>query len=103
MGFYTELDFLNEAGNQQRLTDLLAAEGVDGIYIPKVYHNLSTRRVLVSEWIDGCKVCVYVCLSVCMYVCMCVCVFMYVALLFACHLSGLVLSLCWVITKLVLS
>ena len=55
IGFYTELDFLNEAANQQRLKDLMIAEGVTGIYIPKVYPQLCTRRVLVSEWVDGQK------------------------------------------------
>jgi predicted unusual protein kinase regulating ubiquinone biosynthesis (AarF/ABC1/UbiB family) len=53
VGFYTELDFVNEAANQQRLSDLLAAEGVTGVYVPKVYSSLCTRRILVSEWIDG--------------------------------------------------
>ena len=56
VGFYTELDFLNEASNQQRLRDLvLDQEKVSGVYVPRVYHELSTRRVLVSEWIDGVK------------------------------------------------
>ena len=55
VGFYTELDFLNEAANQKRLGDLLRAEGVTGMYVPKVFENLCTRRVLVSEWIDGVK------------------------------------------------
>ena len=56
VGFYTELDFLNEASNQQRLRDLiLDQEKVSGVYVPEVYHELSTRRVLVSEWIDGTK------------------------------------------------
>jgi len=52
VGFYTELDFVNEAQNQQRLKDLVQVEGV---YIPEVYHNLTTRRLLVTEWIDGIK------------------------------------------------
>ena len=55
VGFYTELDFLNEADNQQRLRDLIAAEKVQGVYVPEVYHEMCTRRVLVSEWIDGTK------------------------------------------------
>ena len=55
VGFYTELDFLNEAANQQRLKDLLIEEGVSGVYVPNVYHDLCTRRVLVTEWIDGKK------------------------------------------------
>eukprot|EP01038_Epipyxis_sp_PR26KG_P005416 gene5416-7504_t len=55
IGFYTELDFLNEAANQQKLKDLMIQENVSGIYIPKVVHSLCTRRILVSEWIDGKK------------------------------------------------
>lgn len=55
VGFYTELDFLNEAANQQRLKDLLISEKVSGMYVPKVHDELCTRRVLVSEWIDGKK------------------------------------------------
>lgn len=55
VGFYTELDFLNEAANQMKLKKQLENEEVVGIYIPKVYTDLCTRRVLVSEWIDGKK------------------------------------------------
>ena len=28
-------------------------EKVRGVYVPKVYHDYCTRRVLVTEWIDG--------------------------------------------------
>lgn len=55
VGFYTELDFLNEAANQQRLKDLLAGENVKDIYVPEVKHEYCTRRILVTEWIDGVK------------------------------------------------
>lgn len=55
VGFYTELDFLNEAANQDRLKKLLIEEGVSGVYVPKVYPDLCTRRLLVTEWIDGKK------------------------------------------------
>lgn len=55
IGFYTELDFLNEGANQQRLKDLLIQEGVEGVYVPSVYHSYCTRRIMVSEWIDGIK------------------------------------------------
>jgi len=53
IGFYTELDFKNEAANQQRVKTAMAECKIDGVYIPEVFHELSTRRVLVSEWIDG--------------------------------------------------
>ncbi|KAJ1443504.1 ABC1 family-domain-containing protein [Ochromonadaceae sp. CCMP2298] len=55
VGFYTELDFKNEAANQQRLKELMTAEGVTGMYVPEVFHDLCTRRVMVSEWVDGKK------------------------------------------------
>jgi len=55
IGFYTELDFQNEARNQQRLRDDLRAKGIKGITVPKVYEELCTRKILVSEWMDGVK------------------------------------------------
>lgn len=55
IGFYTELDFNNEARNQQRLRDLLLEKEVQGVTVPKVYEELCTRRILVSEWMEGKK------------------------------------------------
>eukprot|EP00529_Nitzschia_sp_RCC80_P000255 CAMPEP_0113453104 /NCGR_PEP_ID=MMETSP0014_2-20120614/7188_1 /TAXON_ID=2857 /ORGANISM="Nitzschia sp." /LENGTH=864 /DNA_ID=CAMNT_0000344493 /DNA_START=471 /DNA_END=3065 /DNA_ORIENTATION=+ /assembly_acc=CAM_ASM_000159 len=55
IGFYTELDFNNEARNQDRLRTSLLEKGVTGVTVPKVYHDLCTRRILVSEWVDGKK------------------------------------------------
>jgi predicted unusual protein kinase regulating ubiquinone biosynthesis (AarF/ABC1/UbiB family) len=55
IGFYTELDFNNEAKNQQTLRDMLIEKGVKGVTVPKVYKELCTRRILVSEWMDGKK------------------------------------------------
>jgi len=55
IGFYTELDFQNEAKNQQKLRDMLIEKGVKGVTVPKVYEELCTRRILVSEWMDGRK------------------------------------------------
>lgn len=55
IGFYTELDFQNEARNQQKLRDLLKDNNIKGVAVPKVYSKLCTRRILVSEWMDGCK------------------------------------------------
>jgi ubiquinone biosynthesis protein len=45
-----ELDFRVEAGN---LAAVGAAASSDGIVIPRAYHDLSTRRVLVMERLDG--------------------------------------------------
>jgi predicted unusual protein kinase regulating ubiquinone biosynthesis (AarF/ABC1/UbiB family) len=57
IGFYTELDFTNEAANQMKLKSQLQLldNNVGGVYIPKVYNDFSTRKILVTEWIDGCK------------------------------------------------
>ncbi|CAB1109481.1 unnamed protein product [Ectocarpus sp. CCAP 1310/34] len=53
-GFYQELDFLNEANNQIRMKKVLS--GMKGqVFVPNVVLDLSTRRVLVSEWVDGVK------------------------------------------------
>jgi predicted unusual protein kinase regulating ubiquinone biosynthesis (AarF/ABC1/UbiB family) len=55
IGFYTELDFTNEARNQRRLREDLIANNVKGVFVPKVYEDLCTRRILVSEWVEGRK------------------------------------------------
>lgn len=49
-----ELDFLNEGKNSEKAA--LGFEGNLDYYIPKVYWNLTSDRVLVTEWIDGAKV-----------------------------------------------
>lgn len=50
-----ETDFLNEAANADRMRTFVASEPTlrDRVHIPLVYHALSTRRVMVAEWIDG--------------------------------------------------
>ena len=55
VGFYTELDFVNEGVNMDRMRDLLEQQGVTDVAVPKVYHELTSRRLLVSEWVDGIK------------------------------------------------
>lgn len=55
IGFYTELDFSNEAANQNRLRQMLIDKKITSVVVPKVYDELCTRRILVSEWIDGKK------------------------------------------------
>jgi predicted unusual protein kinase regulating ubiquinone biosynthesis (AarF/ABC1/UbiB family) len=42
IGFYTELDFINEAKNQQRLRDTLIQYNITGVTVPKVYEDLCT-------------------------------------------------------------
>lgn len=49
-----ELDFLNEANNQIRMKRVLS-DMAGQVFVPDVMLELSTRRVLVSEWVDGVK------------------------------------------------
>jgi len=55
IGFYTELDFLNEARNQKRLREMLLEENIEGVMVPQVFEDYTTRRLLVSEFIEGKK------------------------------------------------
>lgn len=50
-----ETDFLNEAKNSETMRDLVASEpSLRGrVYVPIVYPELSSRRVLTTEWIEG--------------------------------------------------
>ena len=50
-----ETDFQNEAENAERMAKLVAGEARlrNRVYIPKVYHELSTKRVMTCEWIEG--------------------------------------------------
>jgi len=53
-GSFQELDYENEAKNQEYFRSEFAKRK-SRVYIPKVYHNLTSRRVLTTEWIDGVK------------------------------------------------
>lgn len=55
VGFYTELDFKNEAANMVRMAAVLEEAGITDVGVPRVNGELTTRRVLVSEWVDGVK------------------------------------------------
>ncbi|KAL9100561.1 MAG: hypothetical protein Q9163_004073, partial [Psora crenata] len=50
-----ETDFINEADNAERMAKLVAGEPrLRGrVYIPKVYRNLTSKRVMTAEWIEG--------------------------------------------------
>lgn len=50
-----ETDFVNEADNAERMAQLVAGEPrLNGrVYVPKVYRELSSRRVMTAEWIEG--------------------------------------------------
>jgi len=48
-----ELDYINEAANQTRCKLELEPRLKNQIYVPKVFDKFTTRKVLVSEWIEG--------------------------------------------------
>eukprot|EP00560_Eucampia_antarctica_P007099 CAMPEP_0197830498 /NCGR_PEP_ID=MMETSP1437-20131217/7105_1 /TAXON_ID=49252 ORGANISM="Eucampia antarctica, Strain CCMP1452" /NCGR_SAMPLE_ID=MMETSP1437 /ASSEMBLY_ACC=CAM_ASM_001096 /LENGTH=953 /DNA_ID=CAMNT_0043432935 /DNA_START=191 /DNA_END=3052 /DNA_ORIENTATION=+ len=49
---YRELDYVAEAANAQRFNELYAGK-VKDIFVPKVYSELTTSKVLTMEWVDG--------------------------------------------------
>jgi aarF domain-containing kinase len=49
---YSELDYCNEASNQE-LFAAAFAEKVPDVRVPGVFRDCTARRVLTSEWIDG--------------------------------------------------
>ena len=49
-----ELDFLKEAKNSEECAKDL--ENFKYLYVPKLFRNLSSHRVLTTEFIDGIKV-----------------------------------------------
>lgn len=50
---FEELDYKNEVRNITEFRRLYGS--LPGIYLPKVYTEYSSKRVLVTEWIDGFK------------------------------------------------
>jgi aarF domain-containing kinase len=48
---YRELDYVAELANAQRFAELYAA--VNDVFVPKVYSELTTSKVLTMEWVDG--------------------------------------------------
>ena len=48
---YREIDYVAEAANAQRFNELYA--GVTDVFVPKVYSDLTTSKVLTMEWVDG--------------------------------------------------
>jgi predicted unusual protein kinase regulating ubiquinone biosynthesis (AarF/ABC1/UbiB family) len=49
-----EIDYVTEAANCKRFQEMFQDDPT--IYIPAVYEDFTTRRVLVLEWIDGIKI-----------------------------------------------
>jgi aarF domain-containing kinase len=54
-GSYSELDYLNEAANQEEFRMEFAKRSHLPIHVPQVYSQYTTRTVLTTEWIDGIK------------------------------------------------
>lgn len=50
-----ETDFLNEADNSVRMAELIKGEPRlrERVYIPRVYRELSSKRVMTAEWVEG--------------------------------------------------
>src|SRR5438876_9277884 len=51
---YEEMDYVTETANAKRFKEMFKDD--PSIYIPRVYEDYTTRRVLVLEWIDGIKI-----------------------------------------------
>src|SRR5437763_861103 len=51
---YDEIDYITEAANCQRFQEMCKHD--PSIYIPEVYEEYSSRRLLVLEWICGIKI-----------------------------------------------
>ncbi|OAG39555.1 hypothetical protein AYO21_06199 [Fonsecaea monophora] len=50
-----ECDFESEANNSKEMAKLIRGEPRlrDRVYIPKIYDDLSTKRVMTAEWVEG--------------------------------------------------
>ncbi len=49
--FFAEMDYEAEAASAELFAHQMA--GLPGIAVPAVYHHLTTRRVLTTDWIEG--------------------------------------------------
>jgi len=50
---FEEMDYINEATNAEKFKELHSKN--DKIAVPKIYREVTSRRVLTMEWIDGIK------------------------------------------------
>lgn len=53
-GSYSELDYEQEAANQVRFQTEFAKRNCK-VKVPSVYQDLTTQKVITTEWIDGVK------------------------------------------------
>ena len=51
---YEEIDYVREAANAKRFKEMFKDDPM--IYIPRVYDEYVSRRLLVLEWVDGIKI-----------------------------------------------
>jgi len=52
-GTYSELDYVAESGNQQYFKQALGLRIGSRVYVPEVHTDITSRRVLVTEWVNG--------------------------------------------------
>jgi len=51
---YQEIDYVAEGANARRFSELYAKDvALEGVFVPKVYSDLTTRKVLTMEWVEG--------------------------------------------------
>ena len=53
VGFLQELDYEQEAANQRHFKSELAKRDCHRVYVPNVYDQFTTEKVLTTQWIDG--------------------------------------------------
>jgi len=52
-GFVAETDYVHEARNTEEFVSAMKSRGLDAVTAPSIVRELSTRTVLVTEWVDG--------------------------------------------------
>jgi predicted unusual protein kinase regulating ubiquinone biosynthesis (AarF/ABC1/UbiB family) len=50
--FFEELDYVQEASNQEVFRKIFKGN-LDFVKVPKIHHELSTKRLLTMEWLEG--------------------------------------------------
>ena len=50
---FEEMDYNHEADNAEKFANYYGH--LEGIYVPRIYHEYTAKRVLTMEWIDGIK------------------------------------------------
>ena len=55
-GFIAELDYRTEAAHTDRFNEEMKKRNLQAVCAPKVFHQVSTSRVLVTEWVEGTRI-----------------------------------------------